>query len=203
MMVDESNARAACRRGRARYRDIAPAVALLTGLALLMGGIIMWRLGYSVDVKIPVTRRAAAAAGTSVKPPPATSAPRRVKVVEAVSAPIAVAIADAAAEPMPTTPPLAPARKTEEVAVAPEAPVVPVKPAKIAPRSRSLASAPQKAAGIECPPAAGSYNVDPTAGDLSATAAMPDRVIYFKHGKTRAASPGDCGAPALAGNAAH
>jgi hypothetical protein len=202
-MMDEGNGRTARRRGHARYKDLVPAVALVTGLALLMGGTISWRLGYSAHVKIPLTRRTAVTAETSVKPPLATSTPRRARAIEAVSSPIAVAVADAAAQPMPATPTVAPLGETEQVAVAPEAPVVPVKPAKVAPRSRSLASAPQKPAGIECPPATDPYNVDPTVGDLCGTAAMPDRVIYFKHGKKRAASVGNCSAPALAGNAAH
>ena len=181
VMIDDGTEQAAHRHRQPKYRDLAPAVALVTGLALLMVGIIWWRL----DVTIPLSPRTAVAAGTSVKPPPTPSAPRRAKVVEPVSAPIAV--------------------ETEAVAVTPEAPVVPVKPAKIAPPSRALASAPQKVAAIECPPppAADAYNVDPTGGDLAGTAAAPSRVMYFKHGKKPADALGKCRAPALAGNASH
>lgn len=102
---------------------MVPAMALLIGASLLMGGVIAWRLGYIV--KIEVTRQPRVAARTSSS---TATTPRKERVVHAMSARLAVNVADAAAvDQVPPAPATAP--------------------------SRALAAAPAKAAASECPPA--------------------------------------------------
>lgn len=150
---------------------MVPAMALLIGASLLMGGVIAWRLGYIV--KIEVTRQPRVAARTSSS---TATTPRKERVVHAMSARLAVNVADAAAVDQ-----------------------VPPAPAPATAPSRALAAAPAKAAASECPPA-GSYVADASAADIVAAGAMPERLTYFKR-VNAAAPDRDCRVPPLAANA--
>ncbi len=176
------------RRG-AKYRDFAPALLLLTALALLMAGVTAARLGLiTVEVKIGVGPRAAIPKMT-VAAPTTPPPPRRAAVPEGPTP-----VAAGAPEPLSATAPApAPARLARELiptiemaeaAVPRDAPAAPVKAAAFTPPRKLLASAAGKLTRVvDCTTVPRPANTDPTEGEISGTTGLPDHVTYFKLGE--------------------
>lgn len=158
------------RRG-AKYRDLAPALLLLTALALLMAGVTATRLGLiTVDVKIGLGPRDAIPKMTVAAPTPPPP-PRRATVPEG---PAPARLAQA----------LIPTIAMAEAAVPRDTPAAPVKAAAFTPPRKPLASAAGKPTRVgDCAMVTSLANEDPTGGEISGTTGLPDQVSYFKLGE--------------------
>ncbi len=162
------------RRGT-KYRDLAPALLLLTALALLMAGVTATRLGLiTVEVKIGLGPRAAISKMTVAAPTPPPP-PRRATVPEGPAP--GPGLARLARELMPTI-------EMAEAAVPGETPAAPVKAAAFIPPRKLLASSAGTLTRVaDCATVTSRANADPTEGEIRGTTGLPDRVIYFKLGR--------------------
>lgn len=177
----------------AKYRDLVPALLLLTGLTLVLAGVTATRLGLiTVEVKIGLGPRATRNTTGAVPAPQPT--PRRVTAPEgpapaAFGAPEPLSAAEPVEAPAPgkRPPKLMPTIATAEAAVGDDTPATPVEAAPSPPRRKPLASAAGKPARVaECATVTRPANVDPTGGEIAGTTGLPDQVNYFKHSKKTA-----------------
>lgn len=155
------------RRG-AKYRDLVPALLLLTALALLMAGVTATRLGLiTVEVKIGLGLRADIPRTTIAAPTPP---PRRATVPEGP------APARLARELIPTI-------VMAEAAAPRDTPAAPVKAQAFIPPRKRLAFAAGKPTRVaDCATMTSPTNADPTGGEISGTTGLPDQVTYFRLG---------------------
>jgi hypothetical protein len=187
------------RRRQPKYRHVAPAVALMVSVVVVMAGITISRLSAipadnpvaaqpapAVRVRLVGLPRAEAAGAAAVRDTTSSDAAARVTAAAEVSAAPA-----SVAEPEPV--PVAVVDGAPVAAVEAEAPTLPLSPGTLmvglaAARSRTLASAsPRPAPPAECK----SPVVQNFDADIVGMTGVPGRKMYYGRTKKNGASP--CG----------